>query len=293
MKSMTGFGTGRVDYQDGTIEVSMKTVNGRFLEARFHLPREFSLFENDLKKILSSHIHRGTVDIYIHRKISQEKKYRLVLNQDLAGQYLKSVSQLQKKFKLTSKLQADHVLRFPEVVHLVEESGTSEGEKKVLEKLFKTVCQSCVKEREREGKNLQQELKKILQSLDDVVEKIQWLREDANRSLAQKIQSKIQSRLQEMNLALDSQRISQEVVMQLEKSDINEEIARLKEHLRSYHTMLETKGEIGKKLDFYTQELLREMNTIGSKSQIAKLTQLVVEAKTLIEQLREQVQNVE
>ena len=169
MKSMTGYGTGKSQSALSQIEVSVRSVNGRFLETRFHLPREFVGLESDLKKVIAKHFDRGTLDIFVSRKI---------------------------KAKLSG-------------------------------------------------------------------------------------------------VEIDSARISQEVVIQLEKSDINEEISRLKEHTKNYRHLLSEAGAQGKKLDFYTQELLREVNTIGSKSSVSKLTQIVVQAKTLIERLREQIQNVE
>ncbi len=120
---------------------------------------------------------------------------------------------------------------------------------------------------------------------------ISGLREDANQLLQEKFEQKIRARLK--GNEIDPARLSQEIVIQLEKADINEELSRLSEHIKNYRQLVSSSQGEGKKLDFYTQELLREVNTIGSKSQVAKITQSVVEAKTVIERLREQVQNVQ
>ena len=138
---------------------------------------------------------------------------------------------------------------------------------------------------------LQKELEKLVHDLEKQVAIVAGLREDANRQLQERFEQKIGSRLKGQEM--DPQRLTQEIVIQLEKADINEELVRLTEHLKNYKDLLKSAQAEGKKLDFYTQELLREVNTIGSKSQVAKITQAVVEAKTLIERLREQVQNVE
>ncbi|MBO9666417.1 MAG: DUF1732 domain-containing protein, partial [Bdellovibrio sp.] len=158
-------------------------------------------------------------------------------------------------------------------------------------KAFADACNNCNKERVREGKALRKDLEKLLSSLDKQIKVISDLRNEANSQLQEKYETKIRARLKGNDI--DPSRLSQEIVIQLEKADINEELSRLSEHIKNYRQLVGSQQAEGKKLDFYTQELLREVNTIGSKSQVAKITQSVVEAKTLIERLREQVQNVQ
>lgn len=292
MKSMTGYGTSKAQQKDLNIEVSIRSVNGRFLDTRFHLPREFFPFEAELKKILGEKILRGTVDVFINRRNKGTRETAEVrVNEGLAQKYLAAFQKISKATKLPAAVHLEVLARMPDVIEVEETQEVSTAEEKLLKSVFTKACGDCVKEREREGKFLQKELEKLAHELAARVGVIEGMRETANLQLQERFEQKISTRLKGQDL--DPQRLAQEVVIQVEKADINEELVRLSEHLKNYKNLLKSAHAEGKKLDFYTQELLREVNTIGSKSQVAKITQAVVEAKTLIERLREQVQNVE
>lgn len=292
MRSMTGYGTAKAQQKELTVEVSIRAVNGRFLDTRFHLPREFVSFEADLKKILNEKILRGTVDIFVTRRNkAAHEGVEVRVNEGLAQKYLQAFKKISKATKLPATVHLEILARMPDVIQVEEVQGVSSHEEKLLKSVFAKACSECVKEREREGRFLQKELEKLVHELEAQVLVVSQLREEANRQLQERFEQKISARLKGQEL--DPQRLTQEIVIQLEKADINEELVRLKEHLKNYKDLLKSAHAEGKKLDFYTQELLREVNTIGSKSQVAKITQAVVEAKTLIERLREQVQNVE
>ena len=292
MKSMTGFGQGKAHTQLCQVEVSVRAVNGRFFEPRFHLPREYLIFESELKKILQEYFERGTIDIFVSRKLkSAEGGVEVVVNQHLARQYFSAYKKLAQDLKIRGQYHIESLARLPDVIKVEESSNLEGSEKKILIQAMKKACLSADQERKREGKSLRLDLEKSLEGLESEVVSIQGLREEANQNLLSRFEQKIKSRLS--GYELDSARISQEVVIQIEKSDINEELSRLKEHIKNYRQLLSVTYPVGKKLDFYTQELLREVNTIGSKSAISKLTQTVVQAKTLIERIREQVQNIE
>jgi uncharacterized protein (TIGR00255 family) len=289
---MTGFGLGKSHSSQSHIEVSLRAVNGRFLEPRFHLPREFIAFEGELKKILEKVFDRGTLDIFVSRKIIPgATPVEVVVNKDLVKKYYKAYAQIAKELKTKLQIHAESIARLPDVVRLEEFHEPSNEEKKALLEAMKKACEEADKERSREGKGLRGDLESLLNSLESEVTEILGVREEVNQNLLARFEQKIKARLS--GVEIDPSRLSQEVVMQVEKSDINEEVTRLREHIRNYKKLLDSTGAIGKKLDFYTQELLREVNTIGSKSSVSKLTQIVVQAKTLIERLREQVQNVE
>ncbi|MBK9322767.1 MAG: YicC family protein [Bdellovibrionaceae bacterium] len=292
MRSMTGYGTAKSQQKDLSIEVSIRSVNGRFLDTRFHLPREFIPFEADLKKILGEKILRGTVDIFVvRRNKSAQGAAEVRVNEVLAKKYLQAFQKISKSTKLSTPIHLEVLARMPEVIQLEERLEVSSHEEKLLKTVFAKACADCAQEREREGKFLQKELEKLVHDLEKQVRIISALREEANKQLQDRFELKVGTRMK--GLEMDSNRLAQEIVIQLEKADINEELVRLAEHLKNYKDLLKSPQAEGKKLDFYTQELLREVNTIGSKSQVAKITQAVVEAKTLIERLREQVQNAE
>ncbi len=292
MKSMTGYGNARVQSKDVTVEVSIRSVNGRFLETRFHLPREFVAFEADLKKVLGASLLRGTVDVFVSRRVKNAGgKSKMTVNDALAKKYLAAYKHLSKELGVPFTVHLEAMARLPEIIKIEDSYELFVGEEKILKKAFTEACKNCDKERIREGKALRKDLEGLLVSLEKQVKTITSLREEANAQLQDKFEQKIRARLK--GNEIDPTRLSQEIVIQLEKADINEELSRLSEHIKNYRQLVANQSAEGKKLDFYTQELLREVNTIGSKSQVAKITQAVVEAKTLIERLREQVQNVQ
>lgn len=292
MKSMTGYGNAKLQLKDLSVEVTLRSVNGRFLDTRFHLPREFIPFESDLKKLLTQNILRGTVDIFVvRRNKALHETAEIHVNEVLVKKYLTAFKHIAKVTKLATPLHLEVLAKMPDVMVVEEKHEVSSQEEKLLLKVFAKACADCVSEREREGKFLQKELEKLVHDLEKQVAVVSSLREVANASLQERYEQKVASRMKGQEV--DSHRLAQEIVIQLEKADINEELVRLTEHIKNYKELLLSPQAEGKKLDFYTQELLREVNTIGSKSQVAKITQSVIEAKTLIERLREQVQNIE
>ena len=296
MKSMTGFGNFRTQTNDLSIEVSIRAVNGRFLETRFHLPRVYFPYEAEMKKKFSHLVLRGTVDIYISRKIkSGVGAGRVAMNSKLAAEYLKAFKKLSADLKLNEPIRLEQISRQPEVIQIEENDSVSPGELSSLRKTFEAALKKFDIERLREGGALKKDLQKNLKDLHRHIHKVSKLRDEANKMLQERFESKVKARLPKevAGMQVDPQRISQEIVIQLEKADISEEITRLTEHISNFDKLVELPVVEGKKLDFYTQELLREVNTIGSKSQIAGITEAVVEAKTLIERIREQVQNIE
>lgn len=292
MKSMTGFGLGKAQSNHSQIEVSIRAVNGRFFEPRFHLPREYFPFEFELKKMLEKYFERGTIDVFISRKVKPGANlFDVTVNKELARKYFEALKTIAKDLKIRGQYHVETMARMPDVIKLEEVVDLSTVERKTLLQAMLKACQSADKERKREGKSLKTDLEEILDQLEKEVKEINEVREEANQNLLNRFEQKIKSRL--TGVDIDSARLSQEVVIQIEKSDINEELTRLKEHIKNYRHLLSASEPIGKKLDFYTQELLREINTIGSKASVSKLTQIVVQAKTYIERMREQVQNIE
>lgn len=290
---MTGYGVGAAHSAKSSFEISIRSVNGRFLETRFHLPKEIFALESEFQKLIEKHFHRGTVDVFVSIKANPaHKNIDFAINYKLAESLVSELKKLSQKLKINDEVKLESLLKVPEIVFKKDShSGLSSSDRKALLTAFEKACKACNTERAREGKSIFSDLMKLLHQLKSLVDDIQSVREEANVLLMERFKERIKSKLEGMEI--DSSRLSQEVVIQLEKSDINEELARLREHTANYLKMVQSSGAQGKKLDFYTQELLREVNTIGSKSSLAKLTQKVVEAKTLVEQLREQVQNIE
>lgn len=318
MKSMTGFGrssnarrplkkttakasakTARkrtaVPAAEPEINVSIKAVNGRFLEIRIHLPREYASFESEIRSQLTKIFARGTIDVYINRSNALAAPASVVVNKALAQAWVQSYQELARSLKLSADITIETIAKIPDLFVVQNQTEVSAAEKALVKKLVEEAALACDEERRREGVSLEKELTAFCARLETLAAEAQELKQQA----ANELESRFKQRLDEYLVKrgfdghLDEQRIAQEVVIHLDRADISEELTRLREHLRAYRQLLKSPEPQGKKLDFYAQELLREINTIGSKSHIAKLTSLVVEAKTVVEKIRELVQNVE
>ena len=292
MKSMTCYGHSSVKTSFGLIEVSIKSVNGRFLEMRSNLPPEYMKYENDIKKKVSKILRRGSVSIFINRKKDPLKgNAEVSVRRDLAKKWAKAFNDLSKELKIKSTVSMDTISQIPSLFVVNDEVQVTSQEVKTLMSVLDNAIQGCAKEKLREGDALQKELLGYIGVLGKNLLSIQ---EQATKQLqALKKQHSDKSKVLRGDDLLSDQRLAQEIVSQMDRMDISEEIFRFKEHLKSIKKLLGSKDLIGKKLDFYTQELLREMNTIGSKSQMFKITQSVVDSKSIIERIREQSQNIE
>ena len=290
MQSMTGFGRAQVKDSDIILDITVKTVNGRFLEAKVHAPRMYSSLETEVRKKVSKIILRGTAEIYINRRSFGQKDI-VHFNEKLAEKWLKGYRKVSSKLKLKSTEDSQILLHIPDFFKVDESGEISAQEKKLFFKGLDQALQSCLKERCREGVALKKDISSHLQSLKKEVLNLKKMRK-ANLDL---LKDRYHQRLKKLGYPgeVDEQRLTQEVVMQVDKCDVSEEIQRLEAHIDAIKKLVAKSGTIGKKLDFFAQELLREVNTVGSKSASAQMTQAVVDAKGMVEKFREQVQNVE
>ncbi len=276
------------------INVAVKAVNGRFLDVRIHLPREYASFESEIRAQLTKIFARGTVDVYINRSNALAPA-SVAVNEVLAKAWVQSFRELARSMNLSTDISIETLARIPDVFVVQNQNEVSPAEKALVKKLVEEAALACDGERLREGVSLEKELNALCSRLEELVAEAQELKTQAANELERRFRQRLDEYLVARGFdgALDEQRIAQEVVIHLDRADISEELTRLREHLRAYRQLLKSPEPQGKKLDFYAQELLREVNTIGSKSHIAKLTSLVVEAKTVVEKIRELVQNVE
>lgn len=288
---MTGYGTRSAKISGTEISVVVKSVNGRFLETRVHLPKEFFKFESQLKKILGYHFRRGTVDIFVHRR--SPHLARVKINSDLAHKWANAFKDLERvlKAKHSDEIMMSHVISLPHVFEVPDNSEITKKEEGAFFRIFVEAIKNCEQERVREGRSIKAHLAKTLKSMRSIIKKIESLRELSQSEH----EARLKERIQRIGLESSDEpaRFAQELILFLDKCDITEEIERLKEHVQMCGRYLRSKEEQGKKLDFYTQELLREVNTIGSKANSALITEQVVQAKGFIEAFKEQVQNIE
>lgn len=287
---MTGFGKASFESSDFLIDVSVKAVNGRYLEIKIHGPKIYYALESEIRKKISPLVKRGTFDVYISRR-SLSGGDPIIFNKKLALKWLKGFSEMSESLGLEKPSQAEILLQVPELIRVEESVKVSPKEKMELLKTIQEAVTRCAKVRESEGKNLKKDIGGYIDSLAKKVKSMEQMRARISKDLAKKYQQ----RLEKLGVPgeVEPQRLAQEVVIQIDKSDIDEELQRLDSHLKAIKKLMGSNESIGKKLDFYAQELLREVNTVGSKCTRADLTGLVVDSKGLIERYREQVQNVE
>lgn len=289
--SMTGFGAETSTKSVLEIEVSLRTINARFLEVKAHLPREYYPFESEIKRVVKRFFKRGTVDIFVSRRmVNVGQSKRLICNEEVLGDYLKNLRHLKKRYRLTGDVHVEDVFRAEGVFTLEERKMDPQKERGQLLKTIETAAKKALKTREREGKSLGVELHRILKNLKSLAVKI------SVEQVAAKIHKteQLKKRLTELqNQSMDQNRTAQEIATQIEKADIQEELIRFQTHIEFCAKLLKSPDNPGKNLEFYSQELLREINTIGSKASVASISNLVVQAKTSIDQLKEQVLNIE
>ena len=292
MQSMTGYGSSLHQGRGLEIEISVKAVNGRFLDLRLHAPKEYAPFEPEWRTLFKDNFRRGTVDVYIHRRVSGETKDLPAarLNRGVAKTWVKWLREMQKDLGLAGDISVADLIALPQVVEGTNQPRVIPGEAASATRELKAAIKACAKTRAEEGKALARELSLQLKTLEGLVERAESLVPD----LVKQVEVRLIERLSKItDDHLSRERLGIEAAMAAERGDVREEIVRLRAHAKACRTLLASKSAEGRKLDFYGQELLREVNTIGSKSFDARLTDIVVRAKSVVEKFREQVQNIE
>lgn len=289
--SMTGFGRGVSKDKKRSYSVEIKSVNHRFLEIKVRLPKEIGHFEPGLRELFSDSLSRGSVDVVVNRVHRfDEEDIDINLNLALAREYHLALDRISKSLKLKSRISAETISKFPEVLELTIPPIDDKKEYALINKAIKPALLMLLKMRREEGRNLMLGINKELQIIENGVRGLMPLRE---RVISQ-YRHRLHERIKKFDIErdLDETRIAQEVAIYADRSDIYEELSRLQSHISQFRGTLKERGAVGRKLDFLVQELLRETNTIGSKFPEAVLGKLI-EMKSSIEKLKEQVQNIE
>lgn len=288
MKSMTGYASKAFSISDQKFNLEIKSYNHKYLDIFFKAPRSLNYMENRLKKEVSKVIERGKVEIFLTLvdasidDIFEEKK---------AVQLYNFLSELNKKFGNNKKPSLMEVVFFRDFfIHPKDDFVIDKFFENELIKHFSDCLNKFSESRVMEGNFLRKDVQKRLKILSSHVSKV----EKYLPKVKERQKAKIKKRIEEFLVKeVQKERLEQEISYMLDKFDVNEEIVRLKQHIANFEKIMEEKGSCGKKLDFYTQEMLREINTLSVKSQDGKVSEISVEIKAEIEKIREQVQNVE
>ncbi|MBV1910908.1 MAG: YicC family protein [Kangiellaceae bacterium] len=287
IKSMTAFARQPIEKEWGTGAWEIRSVNSRFLETNFRLPESFRYLEFKLREKLRKKLSRGKIDCTLRVEMSQGAGDDISINKSLAESLLKSHQSLQQIAGIEQPLDLTKMMLWPGIIKKTE-VDSDRMEKELLGSLDQAIEQ-LISMRAREGTSITD---MIQQRLGTIGEQVVYVREEMP-IIAKWQRDKILSRFEEIKLEFEEARIEQEMVMIAQKIDVDEELDRLDAHIGEVARLLKKGGVVGRRLDFLMQELNREANTLGSKSISAKTTAASVELKVLIEQMREQIQNIE
>lgn len=290
MKSMTGFGRANYENDGRMYNIEIKSVNHRYCDISVKLPRSISYLEEKIKKEIASNISRGKVDVLITFENNSAKGKDIKINKELAKIYIQELKELANKNGINDNIPVTEISKFPEVL-AIQNVEDEEIIWKEVGLCLKDAINNFIAMREQEGNKIKEDLKNRLSTIKQKVSKIS----EYSTGLVEEYVVKLETRIKEILKTdiVDKERLNQEIVIYADKCSVEEELTRLESHIEQFNNMMEENIPVGKKIDFLIQEMNREINTIGSKSGSLEITNLVIETKTELEDIREQIQNIE
>jgi len=287
MRSMTAFSRYQAQSGHSVFVWEIRSVNHRYLEVSWRLPEAFRFIETALREQLGKDIFRGKIECTLKIQSVEKASQNWSLDKKRAVAIMKSAKTLEQEYGILNDISVSSVLSFPEI--LTAESIDQQDIFPDIKIAFNEAVQQLLSLRQKEGMDIRQMLVERIEQLKAILKMIRHEVGEIN----QQLRAKLYKRLEEFKVAIDSQRMEQEIALMLNRMDISEEIDRLEAHVQQVTDVIEQQGAIGRKLDFLMQEMNREANTLGAKSDNIHLTRNAVELKVLIEQMREQIQNIE
>lgn len=291
MYSMTGYGRASVEQDGRQLTIELKSVNHRFLDISFRMPRSFNFLEDAMRKQIGAVLSRGHVDVFATYRNTREDSKRVDFDEALLAAYMKALDRIEADTGLPDDRSLSMTARLPDVLAVTEAEEDQDALRALAAQALGDALEQMRVMRAREGDALREDIASRVNRLEAMTAQI----EERYPATVREYQQKLEARVQELlgGASVDEQRLLQEVALMADRSAIAEETVRLHSHFQQIRGFMEANEPTGRKLDFIVQELNREVNTISSKSQDVPITNLVVEAKAEIEKIREQVQNVE
>lgn len=289
--SMTGYGSAKGSVEGQEITVELKSVNNRYLDCSVRLPRNFLFAEDTVKQAVSAGVSRGKVDVFVSAQASQDSGTVVSVNEELARGYRDAVTRIAETLGLESGLNAFSLARFPDVLTVERRELDKDKAAAALSEITAKAVEEFNAMREREGERLRRDMLGKLETIEGLVSVV----EERSPQTVKEYRERLEARLRDIlaDRSLDEQRVITEAAIFADRTAVDEETVRLRSHIAQFRTMLEEGSPIGRKMDFLVQEFNRESNTIGSKCSDASLAKVVVDLKSEIEKIREQLQNVE
>ena len=291
VKSMTGFGRGQTNDCGYSVNCEIKGVNHRYFDPFIRISRRYSLLEDRIKEELRKYISRGRLEININIEKTGESKRNIKVDKDLAIAYYNYLKELAEKLNISQEIHIIDVFRLPEVFSLQDEEEDLEIVWTVLKQSLDLAMESLVDMRVKEGFNLDEDIQSRNRVILKMVEQLETRSPQVSLEHGERLRTRI-SEFMEQDF-VDQQRLLQEIAIFAEKSNITEEIVRLKSHSMHLEELMQSEDAVGRKSDFLVQEMFREINTIASKANDLEMNRIVVEVKAELEKIREQLQNIE
>lgn len=291
IKSMTGFGRSTYENAGREYIVEIKSVNNRFSDISIKMPRNLSYLEEKIRKQILKNVSRGKVEVSIQLNNNSDLGKKINLNTDIAKKYIEELKKLSKETSIIDNINIMDVAKFPDVLNIrIDEEAEEIIEKELFTALDSAII-SFIDMRQKEGNKIKVDLENRIEVIKQKIEQISSI----SSGLVEEYIVKLETRIKELlkTDVVDEARLAQEVVIYSDKCSVEEEITRLKSHISQFLNLLNENIAIGKKLDFLIQEMNRETNTIGSKANNLEITNYVVDIKTELENIREQIQNIE
>jgi uncharacterized protein (TIGR00255 family) len=289
--SMTGYGSAKGDLDGQSVTVELRSVNNRYLDCSVRLPRTLMFAEDKVKEAVSGLVKRGKVDVFVSLQSAHESGTVVTADMTLARGYFEAVKALSKELDLKKGVTAYDIARFPDVLTVERKELDREAVGEALYDLTVKAVTEFNAMRQREGERLRADMLSKLETIEGLVSVVEERSPQTVREYRQRLEARLRELLEDRNV--DEQRLITECAIFADKTAVDEETVRLRSHIAQFRTMLEDGSPIGRKMDFLIQEFNRESNTIGSKCNDAQLASVVVELKSEIEKIREQLQNVE
>lgn len=291
IKSMTGFGRNEVSEEKRKITVEIKSVNHRYLDVNIKMPKKLSFFEAAIRTELKKYMQRGKVDVFIAYEDFTESNVCVKYNKELAAEYMSYLEKMAEDFGLDNDIRVSALSRYPEVLTMEEQSVDEEEIWKALCGAVQGAAEKFAETRLKEGEALKTDL---IAKLDGMLDHLSFI-EERSPQLVEEYKDKLRERVRELleDTQIEESRLLLEVTLFADKICVDEELVRLRNHIETTRQTLVDGGSIGRKLDFIAQEMNREANTILSKSGDLAITDTGIELKTMIEKIREQIQNIE
>ena len=290
IKSMTGYGKSSITIDTREYQVEIKTINHRFADISVKMPRVLSYLEEDIKKEILKQINRGKIEVFITYSNSSSENNEVKINTQIAQLYINELRNLAQQEGLQSNIEVTEIAKFPDVLKIKSNNDDEKVKQELLE-VVNNATSNLVAMRLTEGEKIYNDLINRLNIIENKTLEISKLSTGLIDDYVVKLENRIKELLKTDEI--DKARLAQEVVIYADKCSVEEEITRLKSHISQYRNMIKQDGAIGKKIDFLIQEMNRETNTIGSKANNLEITNNVIEIKTTLEDIREQIQNIE